>query len=172
MGMVSSPSLYQLLLHQCQSQTLHPVCNCWWAAIRAPCLSSLPFHFSTHLLGCNFYLQPCLMCCSISTAGNSAEGGGRVSLMGTIIARAGWFIMLLKGCSIITFLLVREIQEGWISTQCPPEVKTLKNTLIVPWNTNERPQSWFSAIKPPSVIFCAFFAQELNTLEQLKRKSN
>lgn len=29
-----------------------------------------PFHFGTHLLGNNFYLQPCLMCCSISIARN------------------------------------------------------------------------------------------------------
>lgn len=27
-----------------------------------------PFHFGTHLLGNNFYLQPCWMRCSISTA--------------------------------------------------------------------------------------------------------
>lgn len=29
-----------------------------------------PFHFGTHLLGNNFYLQPCLMRCSVSTARN------------------------------------------------------------------------------------------------------
>lgn len=67
-------NLYQLLLHQCKCQTLYPVYNCWWVIIRLPCLSYCLFHFSAHLLGYNFYLQPCWMCCSVSTAGNWREG--------------------------------------------------------------------------------------------------
>lgn len=61
--------------------------------------------------------------------------------MGTIIARAGWFTVLLEGCSIITSLLVRELEEGWISNTVPSRSQTLKNTLKVPWNTNEKQTS-------------------------------
>lgn len=40
-----------------------------------------PFHFGTHLLGNNFYLQPCLMCCSISTARNQIGEKKKKSLL-------------------------------------------------------------------------------------------
>lgn len=79
-----------------------------------------PFHFGTHLLGNNFYLQPCLMCCSISRARNwvGQKKKKKGSLMGSIIARLRWFIMLLCGCSI-PLLLVRLLWEGCTSNMLP-----------------------------------------------------
>lgn len=78
-----------------------------------------PFHFGTHLLGNNFYLQPCLMCCSISIARNRVGQGKKkkVSLMGSIIARRPRFIPQLCGCSMV-LILVRVLElHGYNS--CP-----------------------------------------------------
>lgn len=36
-----------------------------------------PFHFGTHLLGNNFYLQPCWMRCSISTSQELSRAMGK-----------------------------------------------------------------------------------------------
>lgn len=85
-----------------------------------------PFHFGTHLLGNNFYLQPCLMCCSISIARNQVGQKKKISLMGSISDRLQRFLPQLCGCSMVFILVSLLRPQGHV----PVPVPSIKPTYL------------------------------------------